>query len=192
MQGPNCPNCGAPVPAGAQFCAFCGASLSGAAPPLTSAPGSPSYPPPPTMPYAAAPPPRPRRTRVVIAVVLVVVILIVAVIAVAYFLFPAPPVQVSAINIWAPDNVCGLNSNPIYYSGLNFTSTGSSQVVDLGMPNFNSSSCTIVGATTNTSGFTISDAQIPLTIGANGTASMNVTVTAPTSDYSGNLNLVLS
>jgi hypothetical protein len=141
------------------------------------------YPPP-------APPARPRGTRTIVIVLLVVVVLIVAVIAVAYVLYPAPPVQVQAINIWAPDNVCGLNANGIYFGGFN-SSASANQTYEFGMPNFNYTTCTVVGVTTNTSGFSLFDVQVPLTIAANGTSDMNITIQAPSS-FSGDLNLVLS
>lgn len=143
--------------------------------------------------FTGAPPPQRRsRARLVLVVILVVVVLIVAFVAVSYFLFPAPPIQVGAINIWAPDNVCGLNANPIYFDGYN-GSTGASQTLELGMPNFNTTgSCTIVSMTTNTSGFALSGIQVPLIISANGTGSMNVTITSPTSSYTGDLNLIVA
>ncbi len=143
--------------------------------------------------YAPPPPAqRPRsRARLVLVVILVVVILIVAVVAVAYLLFPAPAIQVQAINIWAPDNVCGLNTNPIGYYGYN-SSTSATQTLDFGMPNFNSTSCTIESATTNTTGFVLSDVQVPLTIPGNETVSMDITITSPGSPFTGTLNIVLS
>lgn len=141
-----------------------------------------------------APPPRPAPKRswlLIIAVVLVVVVLVIGVTA---FLFPPPPnspIQVTDINIWAPDNVCGLNSNPSYYSGFN-GSTSQVQVIDFGVPNFNGTSCTIHSVTTNTTGFTLSAIQEPLNISANGNASMNITVESPSTDFSGFLNLVFA
>jgi hypothetical protein len=142
--------------------------------------------------YAQPPsPPRRRRRGLIIAVIVVVLILIVAVVAFSFLVTPAPPVQVGYINIWAPDNVCGLNANPISFYGYN-GSTGASQVLDFGMPNYNDSACTIVSVTTNSSGFSLSAIQVPLIIAAQGTGSMNITITSPSSDFSGNMNLVLT
>ncbi|MGD0589078.1 MAG: hypothetical protein ABSA63_09870 [Thermoplasmata archaeon] len=135
-----------------------------------------------------APPPRRRHRRLVIAVIVVVVVLIVAVVAVDYF--EMPPVQVAYVYVWAPDNVCGLNANAIEFPGYN-GSTGASQTLDFLMPNYNTSTCTVVSATTNSSGFSLSEIQVPLSISAGGTASMNITITSPSSDFSGNMNLVL-
>ncbi|HTZ61416.1 MAG TPA: zinc ribbon domain-containing protein [Thermoplasmata archaeon] len=193
MQAGRCPNCGAPLTPGASFCSFCGTAVPmGGTAPLPSG-GAPNAPPayPPVPAYAPAAPPRRARGRLVIAVILVVVLLIVAVIAVAYFLFPAPAIQVQAINIWAPDNVCGLNANPIYFFGYN-GSTGSVVSLVLGMPNFNTTTCTIESAVTNSSGFTLSGVGTPLTIPGSGTGPMNVTITSPSSPFTGTINLVLA
>jgi len=126
----------------------------------------------------------------VVVVVVVVVLLVGAVLELVLFPAAAPPVQVAAINIYSPDNVCGLNVNPIYYNGFN-GSTGEVQTLDFPMPNYNGSACTIRAVTTNTTGFTLSAIQIPLGIATGGSASMNITVTSPSSSFSGNLNLIL-
>jgi len=124
-------------------------------------------------------------------VIVVVLIVVVAVVAFSFFLAPPPPVQVGYINIWAPDNVCGLNTNPISFYGFN-SSTGASQTLDFGMPNYNATACTIATVTTNSTGFSLSGIQAPLTIAGGATGSMNITITSPSSDFSGNLNLVLT
>lgn len=196
MQTSTCPHCGAPLPAGASFCSFCGATVgSSTGAPLASAPNAPPpFPAPPPTPYApASPPPRRSRARLVVVVILVVIVLFVAILAAAYFLFPAPPIQVSAIYVYAPDNVCGLGlpQNAIYYYGYN-GSTGAAQTLEFEMPNYNATACTIVGAATNSSGFSLSNVQVPLTIPGNGDSTMNITITSPTSSYSGSMNLVLS
>ncbi len=198
MQADRCPNCGAPLTPGAAFCSYCGAPVVSAAGPLPSAGAAnapPQYPPTPAGPYPgpSAAPPRRSRGRVLLIVLLVVIVLIVAAFAVDYFLFPAPAVQVEEINIWAPDNVCGLNANPIFFYGYN-SSTGASQTLDFGMPNFNATACTIVSVTTNSTGFSLSDVQVPLTIPGGDTAgaSMNITITSPGSPFTGTMNLVLA
>lgn len=150
------------------------------------------------MPYGQGSGPPRRRSRLVIIVVIVVVlILVVSVLAYSYFAASSPPVQVGFIEIWAPDNVCGLNSNPIEFYGFN-SSTSAVQTIDFGMPNYNTTQCVINGATTNTSGFTLSDVQAPVYVAGTPagsstqtTGSMNITITSPSSSYSGNMNLVL-
>ncbi len=119
------------------------------------------------------------------------IVLVVASVALYVLLVPAPAIQVEAINIWAPDNVCGLNANPIYFYGYN-SSTGATQTLDFGMPNFNATTCNIVGVTTNSTGFSLSDVQVPLAIPGEGTGSMNITITSPSSPFTGAMNLVLS
>ena len=156
--------------------------------------GAPSVPPSGYMPPYGQPQPPPRRRHrtLLLVIVVIVVVLLVAVIAIPYLepSSPSYPVQVGAINIWAPDNVCGLNANPIYFDGFNNT-TGSANTIDFGMPNFNSTLCTIGNVTTNTTGFSLSAIQVPLAIAGNGTGSMNITITAPSTDYTGDMNLVL-
>jgi hypothetical protein len=141
------------------------------------------------------PPPRRRRTGVVIAVIVVVLILIVGLFAVAYLLAPASPISVTYINIWAPDNVCGFltspDGNPVSYYGFN-GSTGQVQTVQFPIPNFNTTTCTVNNAISNTTGFSLSSVQVPLVIPGNGTGLMNMTITSPSSDFSGNLNIVFS
>jgi hypothetical protein len=194
MQASFCPGCGAPVVAGAQFCSYCGTPIPGGTPPLASSGGpvSSSFPPPgPAASYGQPPPPTHRRhTWVILAVVLVVIILIGAVAAVDYFEVKPPPIQVGFIVVYAPDNVCGLNANPIAFYGFN-SSTSAAQALDFGMPNYNASACTIHGASTNTTGFSLSAIQVPVSIPGNGTGSMNITITPPKSPYSGNMNLIL-
>ncbi len=125
------------------------------------------------------------------AVVIVVLLLIVGVVAIAgFYAPPTSPVEVAAINIYSPDNVCGLNSNPIYYDGFN-GSTGQVQIIGFTMPNYNGSACTIRAVTTNTTGFTLSAIQVPLVIPGDGNASMNISVTSPSSSFSGYLNLIM-
>ena len=121
--------------------------------------------------------------------VLVVVVLIVGIAAVDYFEAKPPAIQVPFLVVWAPNNVCGLNANPIEYYGFN-SSTSQAQELDLPVPNYNTTACTVTGVSTNTSGFSLSMIQVPVTVAGSGTGSMNLTITPPASPYSGNMNLV--
>ena len=121
-------------------------------------------------------------------VVAVVVILVVAVVAVE-FLAPAG-VTVNYINFWAPDNVCGYNANPTSYYGYN-SSTGQTQTFEFPLPNYNTSACSIRSMVTNSSGFSISGFSLPIPIAGNGTAYVNITISSPTSPFTGNMNLVI-
>lgn len=149
------------------------------------------YPPGYQPPYGAPPPPpaaRRRSRRIVLVVIVVVLILIVG--GFAYFFFTAPSgVSVSSILIWAPDNVCGLNSTPSGYSGFN-TSTGSTEALEVQIPNYNTTTCTLVSVSTNSSGFSVSATGLPLTVPVNGSEYLNVSVTVPTSSFSGSINFV--
>lgn len=200
-----CMSCGAPLTPGSQFCASCGTAVPGASPPLTASagagPSSSGYAAPPTY-YGSpsSPPPRRRSRLLIIAVVVVVVLLVIGVIGYVFLTStPSSPIQVDNINIWAPDNVCGLNVNGIYFSGFN-ASTGSSQALDFEMPNYNSTNCTVRTLVTNTSGFEIPSIQpgLPFMIPGSPSSdpgsvsiSLNITFKCPSSDFSGNLNLVL-
>jgi hypothetical protein len=108
-----------------------------------------------------------------------------------YFLAAAPNVAVSNIFVWAPDNVCGLNTNPIYYSGFN-ASTGSTESFILVVPNSNSTSCTLNSVLTNSSGFSVNPTGLPLVIPAGGNGNLTVDIAVPSSSFSGDLNLIYS
>ena len=196
MQAAYCPHCGAPVSPGSQFCSYCGTAIPGGSAPLPSALGPnlpPTPPPASTMPYGSGSGRPPRRHRgVIIAVIVVVLILIVAGVAFVVLSSHSDPIQVAFINVWAPDNVCGLNTYPIGYYGYNDTSTGATQIFDFPVPNYNVTPCTVQSVITNTTGFSLSAIEVPLPIPGNGTGSMNITITSPSSDYSGNLNLVFA
>jgi hypothetical protein len=128
-----------------------------------------------------------------VVVVLVVVILLVSAVSVyGYY----TTVDVTAMNVYAPDNVCGLNIYEIYYTGFN-ASTGSAFALSLPVPNNNTTSCTLRGVTTNTSGFGVEDLQLPPAIPGNTTGTvyngtLNLTLTLPGSHYSGVVNLIFT
>ena len=210
MQSTTCSGCGATLTPGAQFCAYCGTAvaattpaplaLGGSAPPLAPSPAPPTWAP------TSPPPPRRRASRVLlIIVVFLVVVILVGVVALAFFVPSAPsyPIMVGALFIYSPDNACGLASNPSYYpSGFN-SSLGANVSLPLYLPNFNTTSCTIHGLTTNTTGFTIVTSSIMLNGGAlpgtiagspstsnPTTATLVFTIETPASAYSGNVSLV--
>jgi hypothetical protein len=192
----SCPRCGAPIAPGAGFCTYCGFALAGSSPPLSSSTGAAPPTAPrggPSTPYYGGPsrPPRQRSSLLTILVLVIVVLLVVGV--VAYFFLPssAPPVQVGYIVIYSPHDVCGLNLTPpgAYY-GFN-SSTGANQTFDFLVPNYNATACVVRGVSTNTSGFSITYAQVPLPIGGSGNASMNISIVSPSSPFTGNLNLIL-
>jgi hypothetical protein len=119
----------------------------------------------------------------------VVVLLLVAVVGAFYYTSPSNKVDITLFNVYAPDNVCGLNSYPIAYYGFNDT-TGASDSLGFPVPNSNTTSCEIKVVTTNSSGFSLSDINTPLTIPFNGTGNLTLTLTLPSSPYTGVVNLV--
>jgi hypothetical protein len=200
MAAAHCPQCGGDNPPGAAFCAYCGSPLAtglGAPLPAGTPPAfSPSDAPPSA--YAAYPPvpPRPRPVSKIWKIAVIAVALIVVVAVVAILLFPAPSgIQVGTINVWSNDDVCGLNA--AYTYGFN-ASTGASVPLAFnitGAPNAGNNgtlACTIETVVTNTSGFGLTDLNVPLVIPANGNETLNITVLCPGSDYSGDLNLVMT
>lgn len=123
---------------------------------------------------------------------IVVVLVLFASTALYEYLTPPPPaVVVGSIVVWAPDNACGLNANPISYSGYN-SSTGAVIPFEFEVPNFNTTSCTVDGVVTNSSGFTVSGVQAHVTIPGYGQSTLNLTITSPGSSFAGNLDLVFS
>lgn len=196
MQSQNCPSCGAPVAGGASFCQFCGTALTpagGSLPSGVPGPAMPPTPPPPGYAGGAPPPPPPRRRSRLLIVIVVVVVIVIVVSVAAYALFApsAPAVQVGYINVWAPDNVCGLGTNQIYYQGYN-SSTGQSIGFELQVENFNESACIVNSVVTNSTGFSLSAIEVPLTVPGMGNSTMNLTITSPSSSFSGDLNLVFA
>jgi hypothetical protein len=110
---------------------------------------------------------------------------------------PAPPVNVivTGINFDSPDNACGLagatdygfnastnQSLPFTYqiSGANNTTSGGTMA------------CTISGITTSTSGFTITGANVPLSIPANASQLLSFEVNTPALPYTGVLTFVIT
>ncbi|HEV2165510.1 MAG TPA: hypothetical protein VGS23_00805 [Thermoplasmata archaeon] len=128
------------------------------------------------------------RPRVIYAGIAVVVAIVV-VLAVYVFTAPAPKVHVSEIDVWAPDNVCGLRTHPVSYDGFD-DSPGGIDAFSLQVPNFNSTPCTLRSAATNTSGFALSGIGVPTTVPGANNGTLNLTVTVPGSPYSGVLDLV--
>ncbi len=139
------------------------------------------------LPYAV--PPAKRRSRLlVITAVIVAIVLVIGAVGFLLLLAQTPVVDISDINVYTTDNVCGLNGFPGYYG---FTSGGGLNELTLPITNGNTTSCTIEGVTTNTSGFEVTQAQVPLDLGPGANSTLNVTIEFPSS-YQGVLNLIFS
>jgi predicted nucleic acid-binding Zn ribbon protein len=187
----TCPGCGAPLRAGAQFCSYCGREvLAPAAAPLSSSAATvPAAPAPPTGTGPVDAPRRTRSRRIVRLIVVLVVIAIVVGAAVLYYESVSPGVEVSTINVWSNDNVCGLGANLIGYNGFS-GSPGASESFGFEVPNFNGTACTVDSVATNTSGFSLTDVGVPLAVPGSGTNYLNLTIVLPGSDFTGALNLI--
>jgi hypothetical protein len=198
MQGSQCPGCGAPVAAGAQFCPSCGTPFPGgpapSPPPGALGPAPSTAPANPALePYVPWRPPRRRRSWVLVVIAVLVILLLVALLAVPYLETSKGPATVTVhyVVLYSPDNVCGLDVGQFYYGGFNLTS-GHNGTYGFEVENFNSSSCKIQGATTNTSGFTFLKAEVPIAILSTYNVTMLITIQAPSYAYDGNMNLVLT
>ncbi len=204
MAARYCPQCGGVNSPTATFCQYCGSPLppapsaplssSGAgtppAPPGWGTPpaGAPAYGAPPygAPPYGAPPPARPRRRLWVwILVGLVVIILVVA--AVGYFaLVASPAIDVSQIEFQSSVTACGLEN----YSWDGFTANESQTLwLALSVPGNMTGTCTISTVGSATTGFTLTGANVPLTIPANTNDTLQFNVTCPGSSYNGVLTL---
>lgn len=125
-----------------------------------------------------------------IAIVVAVVLLIVVSLVAYELLAPGPAsVHVQSINVWSPDNVCGLETTIIGYHGYN-TTAKSDVSVELQVPNFNASKCLVHTVTTNSSGFSLSDLHLPWIIPAGGYNTTHVNIQSPSSAFSGSVNLI--
>ena len=123
--------------------------------------------------------------------IVVVVLLVGSVVAFELFAPAPPPVRIAFIDIWSPDDVCGLGTTQVSYYGYN-SSTSVAVALEFPVPNFNSTPCTVRGVVTNSTGFSLSAVQAPVTIAAHGNATLNLTATSPSSSFSGDLELVFS
>jgi hypothetical protein len=135
------------------------------------------------------PPASRRRRGLVIAVIVVVLIAVIG--GIVVYELTAPNVDVNVFLVWAPDNVCGLNepNNTIAYEGFN-DSPGVTDFFQFEVPNSNATTCTLIGVTTNTSGFSVSGVGLPGPIAGFGNGTLSLNLTLPGSSWSGNVNLV--
>ncbi len=126
--------------------------------------------------------------------ILIVVVIIISVLAYIFVPVSSPNVEVTEFVIASPDNVCGLdgatasgfNATPGGSLGLSFNVTGA-PTSDGG-----TAACTIETISTSTSGFSVSQANVPLVIPANATEILAFTLGIPSSSYTGNVTLVMT
>ena len=200
-----CSHCGGSNPDGATFCQFCGSTLGPAAPPLPSSLAPPPPPPPPAPAWAtgrAGPPGRPRRSlgRTILIALVVIIVIIVVIAVIAYLLAP-PAVTITGVNFQSADNACGLNggSDPTQYNesagqsfSLSYSILGPSvSYGNASIPN-GTAACEIQTLTTTTPGFSISGANVPLSIPVNASQILSFNVNPPGSAYTGVLTIFLT
>lgn len=208
MSAKFCVGCGAPLPAGARFCSYCGTTVPDVAstlPPVTPPPPLPAAPSPygrgGATPWAGAGGGTPRRRSRLLVVVVIIVVFVLVIASVGLYLnYEASQnnVDVVAFNIWAPDNVCGLNANPIYFEGFN-DSPGTVEQLQFPMPNYNNTSCSMKTFATNTSQIALGNVgPLPLVIPGSPNPSnpvsenLNVNLTLPSSSWTGVVNFVVT
>jgi len=131
----------------------------------------------------------------VLLVVAVVIVVLLLIGVVGYLLAPpAANVNVTAINFYAADDVCGLDGATS--DGFN-ASTGSSVELSFSISGNNTTNngtaaCEIETLTTSTAGFSVSGANVPLQVPVNSSPVLSFSVSVPSSSYTGVLTLVLT
>lgn len=117
---------------------------------------------------------------------------------IGYLALPSSPaINVTVITFQSPDNPCGI-ATPANASWQGFTANAS-QVVWLLFSiggNFTAgggtASCTISTVSSATAGFSVSGADLPLSIPVNTNETLQFNVTCPSSAYNGVLNLAVT
>ena len=140
-------------------------------------------------PYDSKPLGKAHPLRTVLIAGLVTVVVVVALIAVAPYIPRPPQVVVTEIDVYAPTNTCGLNSNPASYAGFT-DSPGARDAFSLQIRNFNATGCVVNHAATNSSGFTVTNVGTPVFVAGLGNGTLNLTILLPGVAYSGVLNLI--
>jgi hypothetical protein len=123
-----------------------------------------------------------------IAGVAVLVVVVAAILALPY-LGPVPQVHVEVINAWAPSDVCGIGNLSITYDGFS-DEAGLSDAIQLQITNFNATACTVTKVVTNTTGFSLTDVQVPFSIAQGQSAYLGLTIVLPMGAYDGPLDLI--
>jgi hypothetical protein len=124
-----------------------------------------------------------------------VVVLVLVVGVVAFFLLPSPPnVEVTGINFSSPDNACGLDGATD--TGFNLSTSQSIQftyeIAGNNTTAGGTAACTINSVSTPTPGFSVTGANVPLSIPANSTQLLSYSVNTPGSAYTGVLTIVIT
>lgn len=127
------------------------------------------------------PPERPYKAILVIAIILVAIGLV------AYVYLPTlnNKVNVTEVTVSSADNACGLNGTS--WGGLS-APLGATIGFDFAVNNDNSShSCTISAISALTVGFSVSSANVPMTVPADSLGEVSFAIAVPAHPYSGAL-----
>jgi len=133
--------------------------------------------------------------RIVLIVLVVFVVLILVVGVLAYLFLPASSsVTITVVDFRSADDACGLDgatsggftANVSETYSVEFTITGNNSTGG------GTAACHINSVTTSTPGFSISGAEVPVSIPANSSGNLTFDLTTPGSSYKGALTLVLT
>jgi len=133
-------------------------------------------------------PPKKRRDGLWIGLAIGIVVVIAVLAVWADLEYLGGTVTVTGIEFTSTDHVCGVTGGNL--SGFS-TNTGGSLHESVTFPDENSTSCTVSSITANTSGFSISAANTPLTIPLGGSRGLVFTIDVPKSSYTGPLSIDL-
>lgn len=115
----------------------------------------------------------------------VLVVVGIVVVAAAFIFAVGTSSTVSGVNYTSSDNACSTNGA----TGIGFTATGGGTHLEtLFLTGGFFLSCTVHSVTATTSGFSISGANVPLTVPAGGSADLSFTIHVP-SNYNGVLTI---
>lgn len=159
-------------------------------------PQQPQYPIPPpgtAPPLYYLPPPMPPRKSWTALIVVIVIILAVVGLAAAVYVLTSHTVHVTAENIsitgatncWTSTT----GSGETVPGGTTFTTTW---ILSYTAGPFDPSSCTVQGVSLGTPGFTLSSANVPLTVLDGGNQTLTLRIVAPNADFTGALSIIVA
>jgi hypothetical protein len=113
-----------------------------------------------------------------------IVVLVVVTIAIVVVLASVPVVTVTQIDFTSVDNACGANNSDVG-AGFTVRATASAAVSVTVLNTGANYSCTIASLTPTTPGFSITGANLPLTVAPQEGLSLNFTVHGPAGGFYG-------
>lgn len=137
------------------------------------------------------PPPQPQKSRgkrrwPIWLVLVIIAALVASGIGAVLYVASLPVVDVTAINFTSSDEACGIGGHT--FPGFKAAASAAEEDT-LTIPNLDFYSCTINAVGTFTTGFSISGANVPLSIPFEGSQSLSFTIQVPSSPYNGVLTI---